>query len=340
MEGDPERVPVAEGIEGRRLACPVRDAAGNVLLAEDTVLRQVHVAFLRSQGVGEVLVRECRSDDMQLVPALDDLVHRRGVATLAEAFGACRARREPLLAQAVRFGREVLCRAGAQRRPPERFPFREYTLHHSVEVGLWSGLLARELGMSRELVEATTLGGMLHDLGKCLVPPEVLHKDRGLEPEEWQLVRQHPAWGAQTCREGGVRARRILETILQHHERMDGRGYPLGLAGEEISLGARVVAVADAFSAITSHRDYRGRLLPAQAVEEMRREEGHYDPRVLEAFWRLLCPYRGGEAVRLADGSRGRVVRPGRNPYEPWVETQEGCRTWARGARAVVGWCV
>lgn len=333
-----ERTRVGPEIEGRRLAEPVRDAGGSVLLAEGTVLRQVHVDFLARQGVSRVAVHQADPDGMQLVPTLDDLEHRRGVAALAEAFGTCRARRETLLHQALQFGREVLCHAGPQRRPPGRFPFREYTLHHSVEVGLWSRLLAQELGLDEAGVEETTLAGLLHDLGKCRVPSEVLHKDRQLDPEEWQLVRQHPSWGADACRKGGLRGRRILQVILQHHERMDGAGYPLGLKGEEICLGARAVAVADAFSAITSYRDYRGRKLPVQAVEELQREEGHYDPEVLAAFWRLLSPYREGDAVCLADGSRGRVLRPGENPYEPWVETSDGRRMRAAAPFAVVGW--
>lgn len=163
-----------------------------------------------------------------------------------------------------------------------------YTRGHSERVGRASALIAGELGMDDERLEVVRFAGILHDVGKLGVPTRVLRKDGPLTPEERRVIELHPEYGHEIVRGidflGGARS-----AILHHHERLDGSGYPYGLAGAEIPEFARVVAVADAFDAMTSTRSYRrARPVPA-AVAELRRCAGtQFDPRMVRALVRAL----------------------------------------------------
>ncbi|MFJ4684625.1 HD-GYP domain-containing protein [Streptomyces sp. NPDC091377] len=163
-----------------------------------------------------------------------------------------------------------------------------YTRGHSERVGQASMMIARELGMDEERVELIRFAGILHDVGKLGVPTRLLRKDGPLTPEERRVIELHPEYGHEMVRGigflGGARS-----AILHHHERLDGSGYPYGLVGQQIPEPARVVAVADAFDAMTSTRSYsRARPVPV-ALEELRRCAGvQFDPRMVEALIRAL----------------------------------------------------
>ncbi|MFJ4911122.1 HD-GYP domain-containing protein [Streptomyces sp. NPDC088726] len=163
-----------------------------------------------------------------------------------------------------------------------------YTRGHSERVGRASVLIADELGMAKDRVEVLRFAGILHDVGKLGVPTRVLRKDGPLTPEERRVIELHPEYGHEIVRGIGFLGE-ARAAILHHHERLDGSGYPYGLAGREIPEFARVVAVADAFDAMTSTRSYRpGRPVPA-AVEELKRCAGtQFDPQMVRALARGL----------------------------------------------------
>lgn len=163
-----------------------------------------------------------------------------------------------------------------------------YTRGHSERVGRASVLIADELGMARDRVEVLRFAGILHDVGKLGVPTRVLRKDGPLTPEERRVIELHPEYGHEIVRGIGFLGE-ARAAILHHHERLDGSGYPYGLTGREIPEFARVVAVADAFDAMTSTRSYRpGRPVPA-AVEELKRCAGtQFDPQMVRALARGL----------------------------------------------------
>ncbi|QTE00787.1 HD-GYP domain-containing protein [Streptomyces cyanogenus] len=164
-----------------------------------------------------------------------------------------------------------------------------YTRGHSERVGHASVLIARELGMDDERVEVLRFAGILHDVGKLGVPTRLLRKNGPLTPEERRIIELHPEYGHEMVRGisflGEARA-----AILHHHERLDGSGYPYGLAGDRIPECARIVAVADAFDAMTSTRCY-SRARPVEAaVAELERCAGkHFDPRMVGALVRALA---------------------------------------------------
>jgi putative nucleotidyltransferase with HDIG domain len=159
-----------------------------------------------------------------------------------------------------------------------------YTRGHSERVSRGATLLARQIGMGAERVEAIRYAGMLHDVGKLGVPTKVLQKTGPLTEEELAAIQLHPMRGLEIVRQIGFLTE-ALDGIMHHHERMDGKGYPMGLAGDEIPEFARVIAVADAFDSMTSTRSYRGARSVEEAVAELRKCSGmQFDPMLVDAF--------------------------------------------------------
>jgi putative nucleotidyltransferase with HDIG domain len=177
-----------------------------------------------------------------------------------------------------------------------------YTQGHSSRVSDVAVALARELGLSREEQEIVRHGCLLHDIGKINVPDAILRKPAALTDEEFAMMKKHPAIGENICRPL-IFARPFLDIIRHHHERWDGRGYPDGLAGEEISVHARIAAIADAWDAMTTDRPYRA-ALPHQ-VAFSRLEEGagtQWDPELIRQFLRVMR--------RRVEGEREGAVTP------------------------------
>ncbi|WP_347877900.1 HD-GYP domain-containing protein [Streptomyces lydicus] len=181
-----------------------------------------------------------------------------------------------------------------------------YTRGHSERVGRASVMIARELGMPDDRTEVLRFAGILHDVGKLGVPTRLLRKDGPLTPEERRVIELHPEYGHEIVRGIGFLGE-ARAAILHHHERLDGRGYPYGLRGHQIPEFARVVAVADAFDAMTSTRSYRrARPVPA-AVAELRKCAGaQFDPRMVRALAAALDRYGWQpDLVTAADVEQG-----------------------------------
>ncbi|MFB9516367.1 HD-GYP domain-containing protein [Streptomyces purpureus] len=193
-----------------------------------------------------------------------------------------------------------------------------YTRGHSERVGRASVLIARELGMDEGRLEVLRFAGILHDVGKLGVPTRVLRKDGPLTPEERRIIQLHPEYGHEIVRGIGFLGE-ARSAILHHHERMDGSGYPYGLSGTQIPEFARVVAVADAFDAMTSTRCYSRARPVGTAIAELRRCAGsHFDPRMVRALVRALDRH-GWQSDVTADEPSGNVPppRPTAKPAAP-----------------------
>ena len=162
-----------------------------------------------------------------------------------------------------------------------------YTAGHNLRVALLALKLGEALGLPPEQLRALAQGGVIHDVGKVQVPDAILNKDGPLDAEERALIEKHPVTGYDMCRHLGL-MQQEMEVIRNHHERWDGSGYPDGLAGEDIPLLARVLAVADVFDAVTSRRSYREAWSHERAHALIREEQGrHFDPACVRAWLTL-----------------------------------------------------
>jgi diguanylate cyclase (GGDEF)-like protein/putative nucleotidyltransferase with HDIG domain len=176
-----------------------------------------------------------------------------------------------------------------------------YTRRHSEEVTEYALWIAEELGLSEEQKHALRLGGLLHDVGKIGIPDSVLLKPGLLTAEEYEAMKQHTVLGA-VMLAALPEMEKIVPLARSHHERWDGQGYPDGLAGEQIPLLARILAVADAFSAMTTDRPYRKGMDWPSALTELKRQKGkQFDPAVVDAF--LAAVYRRANRESLEQDS-------------------------------------
>jgi HD-GYP domain-containing protein (c-di-GMP phosphodiesterase class II) len=175
----------------------------------------------------------------------------------------------------------------------------EYTYMHSVAVCALMVGLARHLGLDEVQTRRAGLAGMMHDVGKALVPLDLLNKPGKLSPDEFRMVASHPVLGHGLLMSGRDVDEAVADVCLHHHEKFDGSGYPHELKGGEISLFARMGAVCDVYDAVTSDRPYKRAWDPAESMRQMAQWKGHFDPAVFQAFVKTVGIYPIGSLVRL-----------------------------------------
>lgn len=159
-----------------------------------------------------------------------------------------------------------------------------YTLGHSQKVSEFAVLICEELGLSERDIEIIKYAGLLHDIGKIAIPDDIIKKPSRLSAQDFEIAKKHPAIGAKIIKEIESLAP-MVPIVLHHHERFDGKGYPDGLKGEDIPLGARIVHVADAYDTMVSARAYKDMLPPELAISELRKNAGtQFDPKIVDAF--------------------------------------------------------
>lgn len=184
----------------------------------------------------------------------------------------------------------------------------EYTYVHSVAVCALMVSLARQLGLDDAQCREAGLAGMLHDLGKAVMPQEILNKPGKLTDEEFDIIKQHPRRGYELLLTNGQTQDGITDVCLHHHERVDGTGYPDRLSGEQISLVARMGAICDVYDAVTSNRPYKAGWDPAHALSQMATWQGHFDRAIFESFVKCIGIYPTGSLVRMRSGRLAVVV--------------------------------
>lgn len=163
-----------------------------------------------------------------------------------------------------------------------------YTYIHSVNVGVLSIGLGIQIGMDRDNLYKLGIGAMLHDIGKSQIPHEILNKQGKLTDTEYNIIKQHVVLGHELLEKQKEFPTESLPAVLQHHEKLSGRGYPFGLKAEEIKLLGRITAIADCYDALTTKRPYKPALTPYFALSIVVREKGDHDPELLKTFIKML----------------------------------------------------
>lgn len=184
----------------------------------------------------------------------------------------------------------------------------DLTYIHSLNVALISNILGRWLKLSKEDLDILTLGGLLHDIGKLLIPPKILLKNSTLTDSEYSIIKTHPIRGYQLMSKKGLN-KHVLNAILMHHERCDGSGYPSGLKDSRIDPFAKIIAIADVYDAMTSSRVYRAALCPFEAISIFETEGlQKYDPHYIMTFLEEIVQSYIGNQVRLSNKQIGEIV--------------------------------
>lgn len=204
---------------------------------------------------------------------------------------------------------------------PRAINLRDYLLHNSILVAMTSYQLAKWYGLPSKDWIPVALGGLLHDIGNAKVDESILEKKGKLTHTEQEEMRTHTVQGYQMLKNVAGLNEGVKLSALQHHEREDGSGYPLGVKGEKIHPYAKIISVADIYHAMTSPRFYKKQSSPYLVLEQLQTESfGKLDPVMVQIFIQKVTEFNNGTLVRLSDGRIGAIVFADRNhPTRPWV---------------------
>ncbi|MCL1842233.1 MAG: HD-GYP domain-containing protein [Defluviitaleaceae bacterium] len=181
--------------------------------------------------------------------------------------------------------------------------FDDYTYHHSLSVSILSMATGRELGLDEDTLFRLGRCAMMHDIGKQLIPIEIINKKGKLTPEEFETVQKHPVLGANSLKQNAVGDVEMWNGIMFHHEKINGTGYPNQLKSKDIPLFSKIISVADVYDAVTSYRSYRTPMLPSEAFDIIVKDAGSsFEYKVIKAFFAKLEIYPVNTIIELNDG--------------------------------------
>jgi putative nucleotidyltransferase with HDIG domain len=201
----------------------------------------------------------------------------------------------------------------------------DYTFHHSLNVSILAGVLGKWLGVSGQDLKDLILAGLMHDAGKALVDMNILNKPDKLSRKEFEIMRYHTILGYELLREHQELPEAVRLGVLQHHERMDGSGYPLKLLGGQIHYFAKIIAIVDIYDAMTSDRVYKAKADPFSVIETLANEMfGKIDAEFCTVFLQNIGNYLTGKFLRLNDGRVAEVVYYDHVSYNrPVIRTED-----------------
>jgi HD-GYP domain-containing protein (c-di-GMP phosphodiesterase class II) len=303
---------------GMTIAQNLYSGSGSIVVPASTVVQQVHIDRLRELGVSEVMIDDPRVSDIDLHESISEDTKIRAIDLLKEIFQsvAVATRLEDIDLQYDKVRRVVQdIEADLAATKSDIVTLvdchiaDDYLVIHSLNVAILSMTVAKRSGLGSRTMEVG-VGALLHDVSIPLLPREITHKRGPLDESEEESVRKHPALGLQILRRikhSGPYARAI---VYQHHERHDGSGYPRGLRGDEIDPLARIVSVADAYSAMVEPRPYREGQPRQEVFEYLMSAAGYeFGRETVQGCLQYLAPYPVGTMVRLNTGEKGVVVR-------------------------------
>lgn len=203
----------------------------------------------------------------------------------------------------------------------------EYTLCHSVHVAVLSAITGLKMGYNEYQLAELVTSALLHDIGKIQIPIKVLNKKGILSKEEFEVIKMHPQLGYEYVKRNYLNASDdMLKGIYQHHERVDGSGYPQGLIRTEIAEYSKIIAVCDVYDALTTNRPYHNAYIPSEAIEYLYGCQD-LDEKIIYEFIHSIYAYPKGTCVKLSDGQRGVVIRNHREyPCRPVLNLQNGAK--------------
>ncbi|MCH1626796.1 HD-GYP domain-containing protein [Ferdinandcohnia quinoae] len=201
----------------------------------------------------------------------------------------------------------------------------EYIFHHSVTVGLLSGLLGMRLQYAKADCNQLAIAGLLSDCGMSKIDPSILTKNTSLSLKEYNEIKKHPLYSYRMIEKISLLNDNIKLAVLQHHERIDGTGYLMGVSGEKLHPYGKIVALADVYSAMTSERPYSSKQSPFKVLEQIRQESfGKFDVRIVDALTNEVAKLSIGTKVKLSNGQSGEIIFiESSNPTRPMIKISD-----------------
>ncbi len=185
----------------------------------------------------------------------------------------------------------------------------EYTFKHSVDVATMSMVLAKQQGLSQKQIYEIGVAGLLHDIGKTKIPIEILNKPARLTDEEFAVMKQHPVFGYRMIKDKKDFSNDICMAVLQHHEKMNSKGYPVGFPSDKITQYSRILTIADIYDALVTERPYKSAFSQRDAVEMIMSMTEELDLKAMKSFLESIILYPVDSIVELSNGEKAKVVK-------------------------------
>ncbi len=185
----------------------------------------------------------------------------------------------------------------------------EYTFKHSVDVATIAMILGKQQGLSKQQVYELGVSGLLHDVGKTRIPTEILNKPARLNDDEFAIMKQHSVYGYHMLEKKGEFNKEICYAVLQHHEKINGKGYPLGFNEKQITPYAKILSVADIYDALVTERPYKSAFSQRDAVEMIMSMTGELDMTAMKSFLESMILYPVDSIIDLSNGEKAKVVK-------------------------------
>ncbi|UPO87014.1 HD-GYP domain-containing protein [Niallia sp. Man26] len=308
--------------EGAILAKPIHNEQGNILVNNGVRLDKQLIDRLVQLGVAYLYIDDKLTDDIYPVAPISDRLKREAMQTIETSFkelkGSSSKEKSFIMEKSAPAFKQLIDKVLEELKGHQElfsimsdvFLYDNYIFSHSLNVTLYSLALGMELKLPRKQLETLGLGAILHDVGKMDIPLEILLKPGKLTLDEFTEIKKHANAGFDMLRKVHNMPLIVAHCAYQHHERLNGSGYPRGITGEEIHLFGKVIAVADVFDAITSNRVYRQAMLPHEALEVLYTGiDTLFDAKIVEAFRNAIILYPNGVSVMLSSGEKGIVSR-------------------------------
>ena len=309
-----QRVSVGFLEAGMVAARNVHSAEGRLLVTKDTVLSEAMVANIQKTSLGSIYVRNPLFQDIEAEEVVTEDNRRKAVMALKSAVTAYQKTKvldiQPLKKVLRELVVEIIRNRDSMIHQLDMRTYQDYIYAHSVNTCVLSVLIAVNLDYPEGKLTDLALGTMLHDIGMMMLPDALLMKMGNLTPEESKQVQQHPEDGFNILRTVREIPITVAHIAYQHHERVDGKGYPRNLTADKILEVAKVAAVADTFDALVSDRPYRKGMVPHEAYEVMMAlADSYVDRDILHLFLTHVAIYPVGAVVQLDNGQHGVVTK-------------------------------
>ncbi|WP_196590309.1 HD-GYP domain-containing protein [Pectinatus frisingensis] len=303
-------LPTAKLRPGMTTCQNIFDNSGLFLLRRGTKLTDFYITKLKLLGVKEIAVASTDTHNNFSMPneAVSESTRAAAIKSLTTAFSDLDKRGifiiENLHRSVVAIIQDVIHNKHVLVQMNDIRTYDNYTLVHSIDVSILAAIIGSLHSLSYEMLHDLTLGAMLHDLGKTAIPIEILNKTSPLSNDEFSIIRKHPIFSVHKLHDAGCFNSNIIDIAEQHHEKIDGSGYPRGLPDKRINFLAKIVAIADVYDALTSLRPYKKAYKPHIAFDiMMHHSPGQFDINILRTFFDNVAIYPNGTIIKTNLGS-------------------------------------
>ncbi|WP_053956278.1 HD-GYP domain-containing protein [Inediibacterium massiliense] len=315
---------------GMILAKTLQNIDGQILLSAGVKLKENYIQKLREIGINQVYIETEETSDI----VIEDVICEQNRfeakkvirETMNDLYMGRHAQMEGVFHTISNLLDDLLGNRDILLNLSDIKTADEYTFAHSVNVCVLSLITGIAMGYNRERLEKLGVGAILHDIGKVWIPKEILNKPAKLTEEEYKRIKTHSKLGYDMIKRYDYISSLSAIVVLTHHERYDGKGYPLGKKGEEIHEFARIVSIADVYDALTSDRVYKKKMFPHEAVEYLVSMGGHqFDYEIVKKFIAHVAVYPLGTMVVLSTGEKGIVIKVDHTyPNRPTIRCMYG----------------